>query len=143
VGYSGAGKSIINLIFRFYDVTEGEFMSMATLRELDLASWRSRIAMVSQDVHILTPLCGRISLMVGLMPQEEIVAAARQANANEFICNLPKVTIRRWATEEFVFQGQRQRISIARAILCNPKFLILDEATNALDSVSEHLIQGD
>jgi len=54
--------------------------------------------------------------------KEEIVAAARQANANEFICNLPKVTIRRWATEEFVFQGQRQRISIARAILCNPKF---------------------
>jgi len=52
--------------------------------------------------------------------KEEIVAAARQANANEFICNLPN-TIRRWATEEF-FQGQRQRISIARAILCNPKF---------------------
>jgi len=55
----------------------------------------------------------------------KIVAAARQANANEFICNLPKVTIRRWATEEFVFQGQRQRISIARAILCNPKFWFL------------------
>jgi len=117
----------------------------------DLCRWlRARFGILAQShcygqsgcPHFFTTVWENIAYGRLDATKEEIVAAARQANANEFICNLPKVTIRRWATE-FVFQGQRQRISIARAILCNPKFLILDEATNALDSVSEHLIQRD
>ncbi|OBQ08602.1 MAG: ABC transporter [Anabaena sp. LE011-02] len=145
VGYSGAGKStIINLIFRLYDVTSGEiYIDNYLIKELDLATWRSNMALVSQDVHIFSSTV-RENIAYGRpdATETEIVAAAKQAYAHEFICELAQ------GYDTFVGDrgiklsgGQRQRISIARAILCNPEILILDEATNALDNISEKLIQ--
>ncbi|MBS9392726.1 MAG: ABC transporter ATP-binding protein [Dolichospermum sp. LBC05a] len=145
VGYSGAGKStIINLIFRLYDVTSGEiYIDNYLIKELDLATWRSNMALVSQDVHIFSSTV-RENIAYGRpdATETEIIAAAKQANAHEFICELAQ------GYDTFVGDrgiklsgGQRQRISIARAILCNPEILILDEATNALDNISEKLIQ--
>lgn len=145
VGYSGAGKStIINLIFRLYDVTSGEiYIDNYLIKELDLATWRSNIALVSQDVHIFSSTV-RENIAYGRpdATETEIIAAAKQAHAHEFICELAQ------GYDTFVGDrgiklsgGQRQRISIARAILYNPEILILDEATNALDNISEKLIQ--
>ncbi len=145
VGYSGAGKStIINLIFRFYDVTSGEiYIDEYPIKKLDLATWRSHMSLVSQDVHIFSSTV-RENIAYGRpdATETEIIAAAKQAHAHEFICELSQ------GYNTFVGDrgiklsgGQRQRISIARAILCNPEILILDEATNALDNISEKLIQ--
>ncbi len=145
VGYSGAGKStIINLIFRFYDVTSGEiYIDEYPIKELDLATWRSNMALVSQDVHIFSSTV-KENIAYGRpdATETEIISAAKQAHAHEFICELAQ------GYDTFVGDrgvklsgGQRQRISIARAILCNPEILILDEATNALDNISEKLIQ--
>ncbi len=145
VGYSGAGKStIINLIFRFYDVTSGKiYIDRYPIKELDLPTWRRNMALVSQDVHIFSSTV-RENIAYGRpdATEVEIIAAAKQAHAHEFICELAQ------GYDTFVGDrgiklsgGQRQRISIARAILCNPEILILDEATNALDNISEKLIQ--
>ncbi len=145
VGYSAAGKStIINLILRFYDVTSGEiYIDDYLIKKLDLAAWRSHISLVSQDIHIFSATV-RENIAYGRpdATEAEIIEAAKQAHAHEFIYELDQ----RYDT--FVGDrgiklsgGQRQRISIARAILCNPEILILDEATNALDTISEKLIQ--
>jgi ATP-binding cassette, subfamily B, bacterial MsbA len=145
VGHSGAGKStIISLIFGFYDLTSGSIdIDRQPLSALDLSSWRSHIAMVSQDVYLFNNTI-RENIAYGRPDATlaEIIDAAKQANADEFICNLPQ------GYETMVGDrgvrlsgGQKQRLSIARAILCDPNILILDEATNALDSISEHLIQ--
>jgi ATP-binding cassette, subfamily B, bacterial MsbA len=145
VGHSGAGKStIISLIFRFYDLTSGNiYIDSQPLSAIDLSSWRSHIAMVSQDVYLFNNTV-RENIAYGkpAATLAEIIDAAKQANADEFICNLPQ------GYETMVGDrgvrlsgGQKQRLSIARAILCDPDILILDEATNALDSISEHLIQ--
>ncbi len=145
VGSSGSGKStLINLIARFYKVTEGEVLIDGhNINDLDLASLRRQIGMVLQEPFLFH---GTISENIAYgRPDatiDEIVEAARLANAHRFIMNLPDGYDTRIGERGVGLSGgEKQRISIARAILKDPKILILDEATSAVDTETEKLIQ--
>lgn len=145
VGPSGAGKStLINLLCRFYDPSAGRLLVDGhDLAEFDLASWRSRIALVSQEVHLFSGTI-RETIAYGKLDatEEDIVAAATRAHAHEFILQLPKgYDTPVGDNGKNLSGGQRQRLSIARAIVRDPEILILDEATNALDNLSEAYIR--
>ena len=145
VGPSGAGKTTLcNLVARFYDPTSGQILlDGRDIREYDVESFRSLLGVVEQDVFLFDGTIGRnIAYSRRHASPEQIRAAAAAANALEFIDRLPSgmdTVIGERGVR--LSGGQRQRLAIARAILANPRLLILDEATSNLDTESEQLIQ--
>jgi len=145
VGSSGAGKtSLANLIMRFYDPTDGTVeVDGYGVRDVTLHSLRSQIGLVPQDT-ILFGGTIKDNILYGRFDasDEEVVAAAKAANAHEFIVALPRGYDSDVAERGVKLSGgQRQRIAIARAVLKDPRILILDEATSSLDAESEALVQ--
>jgi ATP-binding cassette subfamily B protein len=145
VGPSGAGKTTLcNLIARFYDPTEGLIaLDGADLRRIDVESYRRLLGVVEQDIFLFDGTIGQ-NIAYGRRGarEEEIRRAAELAHASEFIDRLEG------GYETIIGErgvrlsgGQRQRLAIARALLADPRILILDEATSNLDSESERLIQ--
>lgn len=145
VGASGAGKSTIaTLLLRLHDATLGGILfDGKDSREFSLSALRSQIALVPQDILLFGGTI-RENIAYGKQgaTEEEITEAAQKANAMEFISRFPEkldTVVGERGTQ--LSGGQRQRIAIARAVLKNPKILILDEATSSLDSESERLVQ--
>ena len=145
VGHSGAGKStLINLVTRFYDPNEGEiFIDGHDSRDIGLRALRGQIGVVLQDPFLFE---GTVADNIGYgkpdATRQEIIAAAKAANAHDFIVKFPDgydTTVGERGAR--VSGGERQRISIARAILKNPRILILDEATSSVDTETESRIQ--
>ncbi len=145
VGPSGAGKtSIANLLCRFYDPSAGAVtVDGCDLRKVKLASLRSQLAVVLQDTFLFNSTV-RENLLYGKpdATDEEVVAAAKAAYAHDFIMALPNG----YDTEigergVRLSGGQKQRLALARAILVDPRILILDEATSSVDAEAEYLIQ--
>ena len=145
VGPSGAGKtSLANLIMRFYDPAEGRVeVDGHDVREVTLHSLRSQIGLVPQET-ILFGGSLRENILYGRVDasEQEVVAAAETANAHDFITALPLGYDTEVGERGVKLSGgQRQRIAIARAVLKDPRILILDEATSSLDAESEALVQ--
>ena len=145
VGPSGAGKTTLaSLLLGFYNIEKGQlFIDNGDINDYDLHHLRQQIAVVPQDVMLFGGSIKENIAYGNLQASEnEIVQAAKNANAYDFINEFPQ------KMETLVGErgiqlsgGQRQRIAIARALLKNPKILIMDEATSALDSESEKLVQ--
>lgn len=145
VGHSGAGKSTItNIITRLYDVEEGAIeIDGVNVREIAPDDLHKRIGMVLQETHLFAgTIAENIAYARPDASYEEIIGAAKLANAHDFIMKLPDG----YETELFrrgtnLSGGEKQRINIARAILLNPRILILDEATASVDTETELQIQ--
>lgn len=145
VGSTGAGKStIVSLLSRFYDVTSGEVLvDGKNIKNLELESYRSKMGIMLQDTFLFSA-----SIMENIRygrldaTDEEVMIAAKAVNAHEFITKLENG----YNTEvnergSRLSLGQRQLISFARALLANPRILILDEATSNIDTKTERLVQ--
>ena len=146
VGPTGAGKTtIISLIPRFYDVSQGAVrIDGIDVRDVTLASLRRQIGIVLQDTFLFSDtVMNNIRFGRPDATDEEVIAAAKLARAHDFIERLPQgyetMLGERGAG---LSQGQRQLIAIARAILANPRILILDEATSSVDTRTERQIQA-
>jgi ATP-binding cassette subfamily B protein len=145
VGPTGAGKTtIINVLTRFYEIDSGRIkIDGRDLRDFPKEDLRRQLGIVLQDTYLFTGTVmdniryGRLDAT-----DDEIVAAARLANADQFIHRLPlgynTLLSERGSN---LSQGQRQLLAIARAILANPRILILDEATSSVDTRTEQHIQ--
>jgi ABC-type multidrug transport system fused ATPase/permease subunit len=145
VGPSGAGKtSIANLLCRFYDPTHGRILVDGyDLRRVQIRSLRRQVATVLQDTFLFN-VTVRENLLYGKpdASEEEIVGAAKAAYAHQFIQDLPAGYDTQIGERGVRLSGgQRQRLALARAILADPRILILDEATSSVDAEAEFLIQ--
>ena len=145
VGASGAGKSTLaSLVLQLHKTTQGNILfDGKDSNSISLSALRAQIALVPQDIFLFGGTI-RENIAYGKpnATDEEIYIAAKQANALEFINRFPEqfqTVVGERGTQ--ISGGQRQRIAIARAVLKNPKILILDEATSSLDSESEKLVQ--
>ncbi|MBU3131259.1 ABC transporter ATP-binding protein/permease [Clostridium gasigenes] len=145
VGSTGAGKStIVSLLSRFYDVTSGEILvDGKNIKDVNLESYRSQMGIMLQDTFLFSSTImeniryGRLDAT-----DEEVIIAAKAVNAHEFISKLENG----YNTEvnergSRLSLGQRQLVSFARALLANPRILILDEATSNIDTQTEKLVQ--
>lgn len=145
VGHSGVGKStMINLILRLYDVTQGSVkIDGVDIRNISQESLRSQVGVVLQETYLFEgSILDNISYAKPDATFEEIVEAAKIAHAHEFITKLPDGYNSRVGNKGHTLSGgERQRIAIARAILHDPKIIILDEATASLDTETEKQIQ--
>ncbi|MCI9437132.1 MAG: ABC transporter ATP-binding protein [Lachnospiraceae bacterium] len=145
VGRSGAGKStLVNLISRLYDTQEGEVLvDGVNVKRYGFRELRRNVAMVSQETYIfMGTVAENIAYARPEATREEIIRAAVQANAHDFICKMPEgYDTLLGSSSRSLSGGEKQRISIARAILADPKILILDEATSAVDTETELAIQ--
>ncbi|HGY54847.1 MAG TPA: ABC transporter ATP-binding protein [Caldithrix abyssi] len=145
VGHTGAGKtSMINLLSRQYDINRGEILlDGVDVRRWDLPALRGSMALVLQDVFLFSDtIMENIRLGNKDISDGDVVAACKKVYAHEFIEQLPRkyetVLTERGLS---LSMGQRQLLAFARAIACNPRILILDEATSNIDSETEQLIQ--
>ncbi|KAL1409886.1 GTPase-activating protein [Vanrija albida] len=150
VGPSGCGKSTtVQMLERFYDPQSGSVTLDGTdIRELNVASFRSQLALVSQEPTLYAGSI-RFNILLGAAkPQEEVtedelIEACKDANIYDFITSLPDgFDTDVGGKGSQLSGGQKQRIAIARALIRNPKVLLLDEATAALDSTSERVVQA-
>lgn len=145
VGPTGAGKStVINLILRFYDVTDGAVkIDGIDVRSVTQSSLRRQIGIVLQDNILFSgTVAENIAFGKPNASQAEIEAAAQLANVHDFIVSLPQGYQTRLGERGApLSQGQRQLISIARAVMIDPRILILDEATSSIDTRTEALVQ--
>ena len=145
VGPSGSGKtSLVALVARLYDPSEGSVLvDGADVRDVDVISLRSQVAFVADDSFLFSAsVAENIAYARPGATREEVEVAARRAQADGFIRDLPggydTVVGERGLT---LSGGQRQRIALARAFLNNPRILILDDSTSAIDSATEDQIQ--
>ena len=145
VGPTGAGKStIINLIMRFYDVSAGAVtIDGLDVRRVTQASLRRQIGIVLQDNLLFSgTVAENIAFGAPAASQADIEAAAQAANVHELITSLPQgYSTRLGERGAPLSQGQRQLVSIARAVLIDPRILLLDEATSSIDTRTEGLVQ--
>jgi len=146
VGKTGAGKSTMaNLIARLYDVNEGSItVDGVNVKELSLDQLRKNIGIVSQDIYLfIGSIADNIRYARPDATLEEVIWAAKMSSAHDFIMTLPDgYETRVGAGGQDLSGGERQRVSIARTIIQNPKILILDEATAAMDTETEGKIQN-
>lgn len=145
VGHTGAGKStLVNLAMRLYDANDGEILiDGVNVKDLPSSYIRQNVAIVSQETYVF---CGTIAdnirYAVPEASNEQVISAAKAAGAHDFIIKYPDGYNTKIGTGyRSLSGGELQRISIARAILKDPKILILDEATAAMDTATELRIQ--
>jgi len=144
VGRSGSGKTtIVNLLLRLYEVDRGEVMiDGVNIKQYKSASWLAKIGYVSQDTFIFNDTIKNNITFGSKYPDEEVVQVSKSVNAHSFVTELPDEYDTLVGDRAIKLSGgQRQRIAIARAMIRNPEILIFDEATNALDNISEASIQ--
>ncbi|MCR8842888.1 ABC transporter ATP-binding protein/permease [Paenibacillus sp. SC116] len=146
MGGTGAGKStIIQLLMRAYDVNEGAItLDGRNIKDIEITSLRSQVAIVFQETFLFSStIRNNIAYSRNDVSMDEIIRVAKLAQAHDFIMELPL------GYDTLVGErglglsgGQKQRIAIARALLCDPKILVLDDATSAVDMETEHSIQA-